>query len=227
LKESVIDPILSFMNGTHKSIYDEARDFLRSHEANFHYVATDEARQLQQILDDPRCYQSNQMQQAKSFLTSLQEQVGAQVTQEKTTALAKVDERWQRLVGMAEFTDLTQTQQADLEHPFLQLKQRVKYQTLIAVIRDILNHFDEGEYQQQLRLLARWSAARRQPQADDGPTGQETKVEERRVEYVPQQSLQVVFNKAWLADEADVKAYLAELEKVMIAAIQNGKRIQI
>jgi hypothetical protein len=167
------------------------------------------------------------MQEAKSLLTTLQTQVQAQVAQEKATALAKVDERWQRLVGMAEFDDLSQTQQADLEHPFGQLKIKVKSQSLIAVIRDMLNHFDEGDYQRQLRLLARWSAARRQPQPTDSPIDAQPKVEEARVEYVPQQNLQVAFNKAWLADEADVKAYVVALEKAMLTAIQNGKRIQI
>jgi hypothetical protein len=52
-------------------------------------------------------------------------------------------------------------------------------------------------------------------------------VEEPRVEYVHQQSLAVAFGKAWLADEADVRAYVEALAKVMLAVIEEGKRIQI
>jgi hypothetical protein len=228
VKELVIDPILRFMRGAHKAIYDEASNFLRSQDANFNYVGAGEARELQQILENPRCYQGNQMQEAKRLLTSLQEQVKVQVAQEKATALAKIDERWERLTSTAEFSDLTQTQQADLEHPFGQLKIKVKSQSLIAVIRDLLTRFDEAEYQQQLRLLTQLSATNRQPQPTKAATtGQEPKVIEPRVEYVSQQNLPVAFSKAWLADEADVKAYVEALEKAMLAVIQDGKRIQI
>lgn len=227
VKELVIGPILSFMKGSQKEIYDEANNFLRSQDANFNYVAAASAQQLQQILDDRRCYQGHQMQQAKKLLTNLQEQVDAQVAQEKETVWAKIDERWQRLTSTAEFTDLTGTQQADLKHPFVQLKTKVKSQTLIAVIRDLLTRFDEAEYQQQLRLLTRWSAARRQPESSNASADPQPTVEEPRVEYIHQQNLPVAYSKAWLADETDVNDYLEALKKAMLDVIQDGKRIQI
>jgi hypothetical protein len=39
--------------------------------------------------------------------------------------------------------------------------------------------------------------------------------------------LHVPFTKPYLANEADVEAFLAELKAAMLAAINEGKRIQI
>jgi hypothetical protein len=47
------------------------------------------------------------------------------------------------------------------------------------------------------------------------------------VEYVTQKALVVPFDKAWLADAADVDAYLALLKEAMLQVIQEGKRVQV
>lgn len=53
--------------------------------------------------------------------------------------------------------------------------------------------------------------------------GDPTTCAEPRVEYVTHRTLSVAFDKAWLADEADVDAYLATLMAVLAA----GKRVQV
>jgi hypothetical protein len=60
----------------------------------------------------------------------------------------------------------------------------------------------------------------------------ETEVEaetetETCIEYVPSRSVQVSFEKAWLADETDVDLYLESMREALLEEIHKGKRIQI
>ncbi|MBE2240815.1 MAG: BREX system P-loop protein BrxC [Caldilineaceae bacterium] len=223
-KEQVLDPVRHFMNGAQKEIYANARRYLAAQEANFPHVAGDEDRQLQALLDDPQCYAGNRMTQAKSLLDGLQAKVAAVVQAEQQSALAKVEERWERLTGMAEFGDLTPVQQAELRRPFDELQRMLRRQTLVAVIRDTVQRFDLDDYGRQLALMTAWSAQARRPAPDDGD---ERKVIEPTPEYVLQRTLAIPFDKPWLADEGDVDAYLAALKAAMMAVIEAGKRVQV
>jgi hypothetical protein len=231
-KEKVLDPIRRFMRGSQKQIYGEARRSLAAQEPNLPYVDGSEAQQLQAILDDPACFAGSQMTRAKTLLDALQVKVNACVRLERTAAGNKVDERWERLASMAEYADLTVVQQAELRRPFDELKRTIERQTLVAVIRDTLRRFDSDDYSKHLAQMAAWSAQARRPAAPvvDGQqdyTAGKRQVGEPRVEYVTQAALTVVFDKAWLADEADVDAYLAELKQTFMAAICEGKRVQV
>ncbi len=229
MKEAVIDPIFSFMNGSQKEIYTQARTFLREQDANFSYVDGDDAAQLRQILDDPHCYRGNKIQQAKARFNNLQNAVNNRVQQEKETARAQVDERWQRLAGMSEFEALNGMQQAQLEQPFATLKQRIEGRTLIAVIKDGLRQFDETEYNNQLLKMTQWAAppAVTYTSAEEKSDGEPVAEPKPALEIVSRRMLSVAFDKALLTDEDDIDAYLAALKQTLLQAIQDGKRIQI
>ena len=75
--------------------------------------------------------------------------------------------------------------------------------------------------------MAAWSAQAHTKAVDDRGADGEKKIIEPRVEYVAQAGLKVPFDKAWLADEADVDAYLAALKAAMMTVIEAGKRVQV
>jgi hypothetical protein len=228
LKERTLDPLRRFLNGTQRQIYDEARQYLTAQEANFSYVDGDEAHQLQAILADHTCYNGTHMTRAKSLLDALQARVGALVHQEKAATLGKIDERWHRLAGMAEFTSLTPDQQRQLQQPFDELKRTVERQTLIAVIRDTLYRFDERTYQTLLRQMTTWAQPVPAPHAPYAAGNAPARpIAEPPIEYVTQRALPVPFDKPWLADEQDVDHYLAALKQALLQAIHDGKRIQL
>jgi len=239
LKEGLLDPVTRFLSGSQKQIYDEAQQFLAAQEPNFAYLEGDEVRQLPLLLADPACYKGNQMAQVKTLLDALKSKVNALLASEKALTVKTIESRWERLMGMAEYQELTAEQQAQLRRPFDELIRTMARYALIAVIRDNLRRFDDYEYQQQLRKMAEWA----QPTPVVPPTlvpgtnghapgggtggGSVKVIADPPVEYVIQRDLAIPFDKAWLANEHDVDAYLAALKQSLMGAIASGKRVQI
>ncbi len=48
-----------------------------------------------------------------------------------------------------------------------------------------------------------------------------------KVEYVNVRQVRASYDKAWLADEADVMHYLESMRKALLDEIRKGKRVQI
>jgi hypothetical protein len=228
MKEQVLDPVRRFMSGSQKQIYDDARRFLYAQDANFVYIDGDEAGQIRSILDDPACFRSNRMARVKSLLDALRSKVESRLAVEKEEAGRALDERWQRLAGMAEFGDLTPEQQAQLRRPFDERKRMIERQTLIAVIRDSIRRFDDNEYQNLLGKMTFWAQPAPEPMPEDGTASSGGELlREMPVEYAPLSAIAVPFAKAWLADEADVDAYVEALKQALTQAIAEGKRVRL
>ncbi|MCA9999695.1 MAG: hypothetical protein KDE56_28225, partial [Anaerolineales bacterium] len=228
LKEDVIDPILTFMNGSQKEIYDETRQLLQVQEANFSYVGQGKAQQLRQLLDDPHCYQGNKMQQAKALGDELQTAVSTRLQQEREATLARIDNLWRWLTKMTEYGQLTTKQQQMLQQPFLAIKQKIERQQLIDVIHGQLRRFENREYTEQLEQMMNWAQQPpTSPSANAEPT--ERTVAEPAITYeiVKRDTLAVPFDKALLTTAADVDAYVEKLRQTLLDALNDGKQIQV
>jgi len=235
LKEKVIDPIRKFMSGPQKTIFDNARQFVQTQDANFSYIEGDDSSLIIDALADPECFQGNRMQQVKALVDNLQVKVTTQIGTEITLAKEATEALKDRLCGMAEFAVLSSEQQEQITQPFSEFIQSVERQKLIAVIRDTLRRFEESEYQRLLSKMA--TLTRPAPQEKAGQGNQtstttpestaKTVIQEPRIEYVPSRLVRVSFNKAWLADESDVDRYLESMRVALLTEIRNGKRIQI
>jgi hypothetical protein len=240
VKEQVIDPIRKFMSGSQKGIFDDARKFVQDQQPNFSYLSGDEPTQLVAALADPECFKGNRVQQLKARLDALGATVSAQIAAEVTQAKETVNTRKGRLCHMAEFSALTSEQQQQLNQPFDAFEVAIAQQKLIAVIRDTLRQFEDTTYQLLLSQMTTWA----QPASPPTPAGGGSKTAspsiyrvtnpsskptaaETPIKYVSSRSVQVSFDKAWLADETDVDRYLAAMRKALLAEIQSGKRIQI
>ena len=168
------------------------------------------------------------MAQVRALVEALRDRVSREVGQAKTKAGRDIDERWERLAGMAEFGDLSAERQAQLRAPFDELRRLIDRQTLVAVIRDTIRTFDERGYQDALRDMAQWSHQAREPEpAGDADDESLKAIIEPPVEWVTRNALRVSYDKAWLADEQDVEGYLAALRRSLLEAIRAGKRVQV
>jgi hypothetical protein len=143
------------------------------------------------------------------------------VQQERASAGEALEARWQQLAALPEFGALSADLQAVLRQPFDQLARTLAAHTLIAVIRDELRRFEQERYPRLLSDMTDWL----EPAPAPEPAGDPAIAE--RIEYVSRHALEVSFQKAWLADELDVDAYLAALKKALMTPIRQGKRVQI
>ncbi|MBN2705430.1 MAG: BREX system P-loop protein BrxC, partial [Deltaproteobacteria bacterium] len=154
LKEKHIDPLLRFMNGPQKEIFDQAAAFIQSQEANFSYLAEGDGggskvteaaspESLINKLSDPQCFKGDHMQQIKFELDDLRQQIAKRLKVESERAEQKVADLKNRLGAMPEFQVLSDSQQAELRQPFAEFSASLGRQTLIAVIRDNLRRFEE------------------------------------------------------------------------------------
>ncbi|MCO2922446.1 BREX system P-loop protein BrxC [Pseudomonas aeruginosa] len=237
MKESVIDPVRKFMSGPQKGIFDNARKFVQNQEPNFAYIEGDETARVVASLTDPECFKGNRMQQVKTQVETLQEKVTAQIEAEIAKAKETVAAFKGRLCGMTEFSALNGEQQEQITRPFNEFNAAIERQKLIAVIRDTLRRFEESDYQRLLSQMTSWAQPAPTPEPAPKPGQTATPDEgakltspakpEPRIEYVPSRSVKVSFDKAWLADEADVERYLESMREALLDEIRKGKRIQI
>jgi energy-coupling factor transporter ATP-binding protein EcfA2 len=229
MKEGVIDPILKFMNGPQKSIFDKTRELVQTQESNFAYIDGAEAAQVIKALDDLECFKGNRMQQMKAQVERLQEMVAAQVKAEIIKAKETVSTLKNRLCGADEFSALNSEQQEQLTRPFDEFTKDIEKQKLIAVVRDALRRFEESDYHRQLSQMTNWAQAKslEKPLPTEGTLAEPPALYGNPVKYVPRNSVQVIFDKAWLADESDVECYLISMRDALLEEIRKGKRIQI
>lgn len=242
LKETVIDPIRKFMAGPQKAIYEQASHFVQTQEDNFSYVPGEEVAQIRAVLTDTAIYKGNRLQPIKAHLATLQQRIDHKRTEQIGEASASVDSLELRLRGMAEFTALTSAQQLQLTEPFAQIKQGLAGHKSIAMIRDLRRSFEDKRYPDLLNQLQVWSRpaaptpAPGTPSSDDmtgpnpsypsGPMGTLSgPVADPHL--ISARAIPVSFDKAWLADEAELDRYLVKLREAWLKEIQAGNHVQI
>jgi len=225
LKEEIIDPIRTFVNGPQSEIFETAHTFLQEQKDNFVYLEGAEPENLRVLLSDAQCYKGNHMQQVKALVDTLKSKVTEQVALEISKAKELVDTLKSRLFKMPESGALNPEQQLQIAQPFTDFVKKIETQTLIPVIRDTARIFEEQEYPQLLSLISDLT----KPVVDGASTAtaSETTKPTPKVEYVQSKTLQVAFDKPYLSDHPDVERYLEALKAVLVATINSGKRITI
>jgi len=234
MKEDVLDPLLRFMSGPQKDIYDQARSWLEEQSPNFSYIKGGELEQLQAIIADPLCFKGNRMQQARSLMDALKAKVEVQVVEEREKALTAVQELADSLADMEEYPGLASEERQRLQEPFKRIEQELKQARLIAVIRDRKQGFEENEYLQLLAEVNRLAhppeekaGDENKPKKPDSPTGGSGETREKDPEYIHGKNVQVKFAKPMLVDENDVDQYVTAVKEALLAEIRNGKRIKV
>lgn len=233
-KESVLDPMRKFLEGPQREIYDSTRKFFEEQGSNLAYLGTQEAEQAKSILNNAECYMGDKMQQLKTHLENLQQQVRPILMAEVQKAESQLAEMQKRLCESSEFVKLAEEQQKRLSQVFEKSAAMLAHEKLIAAVRDTVRRFEEVQYPELLSQLTALTqtAPVKAPQPPTG-TSQETPAPTpqpepvKPVEFISSRSLSITFDKAWLADEGDVERYLESMRKALLEEIRQGKRIQI
>ncbi|UZE94434.1 BREX system P-loop protein BrxC [Alkalimarinus alittae] len=249
-KDRVIDPIVSFMKGSNKTQLDDASGLLNDHKANLSYVQTEELEAINATLVDPAIYKGNAIQVLISNMKTLKSKLETAIGDEKTAAIGKIESLESKLTQYNGYTELNDAHKAAVQATFDTAKKKVNDESLIAMIRDTANNFENTQYIELLQQIEDWSAPKPQeeePKPTSGRgagsgegtgigagTGGTTEPDpvpyvapKPQVKIVGARDLTVSFSKPLLETEADVDAYLESYKQALMDTVKQGKKVRV
>jgi len=216
-KESVIDPIQSFLNGGQRAIYDEAVALLAENANNRSYLPDGSDAEVRQLLDDPNAFRGDRMAQLKQAAQQLKGQIDASVAAERAAVAKMIDARAAEVVSSIDFNRAPESEQLKVRSEIDLIRDRVDREAQIAMIRQLGFTFEETTYPSLLDQLA---AARSADGADGG--GPEPVKQAVSVKTITAPGVHGV-----LESPEDVERYLDALRGALLSVLGDGKRIAL
>lgn len=252
-KEKLADPLIKFMQGSHRETYLAARQLLDAQKLNLRDVGGELPKQLETALLAPDVYQGNKCVEIRQQLTELEQQLETALQAEQQQALDQIEQLQQKLTGFEHYRVLDNNQQRTLLGAFERMRQQIRQQGLIAVIRDDVRRFEDENYQRLIQQLMVWSQPKTAPTSTPDPVvSPKTRYAESprtkpqvsganesdtkaagvaepvvSIESVPIRRVTVSFPQPWLSSEAEVEQYLDSYRKALLELVRNGKRVQL
>lgn len=241
-KEKTIDPVVKFMKGPQKSIYDVAKQAVADQKANLEYVDGDEYQSIQNALVNANIYKGNSIQQLKTDTEALLSKIQEQVNEEQKSSIEIINSLQTKLLSFEEFKALEPARQEELKAEFKHVVAKLEQQSLIAMLRDEVRRFEEQAYIQLVQKLMDWSQPVPEPKHEEKPTveSQNHSVDGKiktssgalstsksQIKSVSAKQIKVEYSKPWLSTVSDVEGYVEEYKKALLQAINEGKNIQL
>ena len=216
-KEDAIDPVLQFLAGSQKTIYDDAMQVLSANRDNLAYLPDEQTEKIQALLDDPRTVRGQGIGRLKDAAAALRTNLDDLLAGEREKASAVVNERLDAVRGSAAWDETTDEARARAEHAGSSILTRIADAASVPVIRQIANDFDEDGYTELLSLIE--TARLHQEQGQDAEAAPTPSIIPVRRLPRPRARL--------LRTTADVDAYLEELRGILHEAIDSGKQVSL
>ncbi|NVK29385.1 MAG: BREX system P-loop protein BrxC [Gammaproteobacteria bacterium] len=235
-KDRIIDPIVSFMKGQNKGQLDDATRLLNDHKANLSYIQADELDAIKAAVVDPNIYKGNAIQTLVSDMQSLKSKLDSAIEHERTTAITGIENLENKLTQYGGYLSLDDSRKSEVQAAFEAAKQKVNAQSLIAMIRDAANNFENSQYSLLLQQIEVWNTPEPEPAPPVTPVsgeGDGDKPEEPPhppkpvVEIVGSRDLKPNYSKPLLESEADIDAYLDSYKKVLLDTVKQGKKVRV
>ena len=194
-----LDPIIRFLDGEQKNIYQSATALLSRENDNLSWVNADEIEKLRSILSDNECHLDNKMPEAKRLANSIEGQINSKRT-------STIEEGLNEIEDIAENLKSNYQEEAQLEkitNALSGAKTEIAGANAIALIPTLVSSFKE------IKL----------PEVISGFEGGIT------VELVPLNSITFEKPQAILSNNEDVDEYISNFEKALKDQISAGKKI--
>jgi hypothetical protein len=215
LKDTTIDPLKAFYNGSKRTIFDEISGFLRDEAPNFTDLPPGDISSLRDAVESPTAYKGNTLQQANAKLSTVREAVAKLVDQAREEAEGRLAKARESLVSSPSFTTLDSDKRADLLEPFDAAASRLKKERLAPVIREAAERAATEILPNQLQKASTFTMKEGHDEQMPAP------------EYVTARKISVAFEKTVLESEEDLTAYLDALRKAYTTTIRSNKRITL
>jgi|TARA_R110002073_G_scaffold29145_5_gene92072 hypothetical protein len=225
-KEDILDKVKSFMSGAQRSIYDEARDTLARQKANIDYVDPEAAQKIQDVLADATCYKGTAIQDLRTSLYDLKNQVELKVLEERKAVIAAVDEVAGKITQMPELQGLDADKKSRITGRLELQKAGLDQETLIPTLRDKANTARAQLLPDLVSEVIRLAQPAPQPEpVGPGGMNEPPAPAPRAPTTVVLSQLRWTAPKSIISDESDVDQYLNEMKKTLLAEIQAGKKV--
>ena len=235
-KDRIIDPVLSFMKGQNKGQLDDATRLLNDHKANLSYVQAEELDAIKAAVVDPNIYKGSAIQTLVANMQSLKSKLDAAIEDERALAIGAIESLENKLTQYSGYLTLNDSHKSEVQATFGAAKQKVNDQTLIAMIRDAANNFENSQYSLLLQQIEVWNAPEPEPVPPVPPApGKGDGVEPVDPPAPPKPTVQIVgsrdlkpnYSKPLLESEADIDAYLESYKEVLVDTVKQGKKVRV
>jgi hypothetical protein len=216
-KESVMDPIQSFLNGGQRAIYDEAAGLLAASINNLGYLPAGSDAEVKRMLDDPNAFRGNRMTQLKQAAEALAKQIEEALATSRTVVVGAIEGRKTEVLSSVYYGNATQEAQARVVRTIDQIIARIGTKKEIALIREQGNSFEETIYPSLLDQLVS------SPRPTDGDTSNPQPVKQT----VSVKTITAPGVHGVLESPQDVDRYLEALRGALLSALNDGKRIAL
>lgn len=225
-KSDVIDPIVIFLKGAQRDIYDSAHAFLEEHRGNLEYVSSDGADAIRRILNDPNVFRGKKMVGLKSALNTLRANIEDALTTHRREASEKITSRWRTLQEDSLYRDATDAGRADVDTRVREQLNRISGETQITMIRAILGTFEQETHPELFNYL---QTKQRPFDGDDDEENPDPQTPEPKPakQTVSIKSVQITSTQGLLTTKEDVEAYLADVRHALLTTLHDNKQIAL
>ncbi|MCP4520726.1 MAG: hypothetical protein GY827_03375, partial [Cytophagales bacterium] len=242
MREDILDPIQTFMNGDQINIYDDIKKMAQGDVTNYDYVqAEDERNTLTDFLANNVPYKGNVLRTAKAAMDALNQKVKERLEEAKQETITTIEETMSFLKEKEGFEKIPPHQQQRVLSIFEEEVNRVQGLRYISSIEKTQLDVEKTHKKNQLALLLQYisqievytppitpttvvndpdNTVVEKPTKEDKPT---VSTPQKDIEYLEQ--ISVKFNKQELMTEKDVDAYVKALQEVLKKEINNNKII--
>ena len=157
-------------------------------------------------------------------MQALKSKLDTAIESEKNAANKKINSLKNKLAEYDGFLSLEEQKQQEIQNHFITIKQLIEQQTLIAMVRDTANNFENEKYGNILQQILNWNAPEPEEPKDNKLPERET---ETKSEIIGVRDLQVSFAKPLLETENDIEDYLEAYRRSLLETVKQGKKVRV
>jgi energy-coupling factor transporter ATP-binding protein EcfA2 len=207
-KENLIEPLMEFMHGDKREIYDTVKAFVKENENNLRYIEDPAKTTVESLIDQSKPYQGKHIQEAKQAHDRIKSLLEPLITQAKDEAVLKIDELIKELQEHEDFQKIPAVDRHQVIRPREELKKSISLTTSIDTIKQRTNKYALSQ-ELDKGLETMFSLIGVTPE----------KLATVRIATLTHTS------KRRLKSSADVKEYIDRLQATLLKEIDDGKQI--
>ena len=210
-KEDLIEPLMEFMNGEQRKIYDEIREFLKTNKDNLRYINDSSKVALEELLKNDKAFLGQHIQRAKKVLDSLKDRLTPLIESNRQEAIEKIDNLIQKIQSNKNFQKVPVDERHKIIKPLLHIKDEINDTINIDTIKQRVS----AEALDNELINAEEKMYELIPE-DIKPTNKPKAIKFAQVYPKTIHSL---------SSEEDVREYIKDLEQKLLQEIKEGKEI--